>query len=221
MMTLIASAGAAHAALSIDYTIGGSGSISYDPTVNNYLSGSGIGVTSVTGNDTPLNPGSTLPISNGVMSFQTGALTGTTGGNTWNFGSGGTITLQGGFSANNTNYPAATDLITGTFISASVTELQVGEYQFNFVGASLAGADNPNLYQYFGIPAGYVSSNALNLSFIAESNTGGGFSSLNIYNGTVADAPTPASSSTPIPAAVYLFGSGLMGLVGMRRKMMN
>lgn len=29
----------------------------------------------------------------------------------------------------------------------------------------------------------------------------------------------PQASATPIPAAVYLFGSGLMGLVGIRRKM--
>lgn len=36
---------------------------------------------------------------------------------------------------------------------------------------------------------------------------------------TSADGSTTLSAATPIPAAVYLFGSGLMGLVGLRRKM--
>ncbi len=38
---------------------------------------------------------------------------------------------------------------------------------------------------------------------------------------TNADGSTTLSSlaPTPIPAAIYLFGSGLVGLVGMRRKM--
>ncbi len=39
---------------------------------------------------------------------------------------------------------------------------------------------------------------------------------------TYADGSTalnPAASPTPIPAAVYLFGSGLLGLAGLRRKM--
>ena len=90
---LISSAGVGHAALSMDYTVGGSGSIYYDPTVNNFLNGNNLTVSSVTGNDTQLNAGVTLPITSGLLNFQTGALTGQTG-NIWNFDGPGTITVQ-------------------------------------------------------------------------------------------------------------------------------
>ena len=206
------SAEAAHAALSIDYTVGGSGLISYDPTVNNFLNGNALNVTGVTGNDAKLNTGITLPIIDGLLNFQTGALTSLTG-NSWNFGSGGTITLQGGIAA--LNLPTGTTLLSGSFLSASVTALPLGSYQFDIMGASLEGTDNQNIYQYYGIPAGSGSSLALNLSFIGMSNAGGSFTSLNNFGGIVVDSPTPV----PIPAAAYLFGSGLMGLLGIRRRM--
>jgi hypothetical protein len=211
-ITLISSAGAAHAALSIDYTIGGSGSISYDPTINTFLNGNALTVTGVTGNYTQSNTGTMLPVTSGLLNFQTGALTSQTG-NVWYFNSGGTITLQGGISA--LNLQPSTTLLSGNFLSASVTELALGSFQFDIVGAALDGAENPNIYQYYGIPAGYTSSLALNLSFLGMSNTGGGFTSTNNFGGVVVDAPTP----TPIPAAAWLFGSGLIGLGGIRRKM--
>jgi hypothetical protein len=36
---------------------------------------------------------------------------------------------------------------------------------------------------------------------------------------TTAAGSTVTPTNTPIPAAAYLFGTGLMGLVGLRRKM--
>jgi len=211
---LISSTGAAHAELSIDYTIVGSGSISYDPTINTFLNGNTLAVTGVTGNNTVLNTGITLPISSGLLNFQTGALT-SQAGNIWNFDSGGAITLQGGISA--LNLPTGTTLLSGNFLSASVTELALGGFQFDIVGATFRGTDNPNIYQYYGIPAGSAGSFALDLSFIGMSNTGSGFTSINNFGGVVLDAPTPTS----IPAAAWLFGSRLIGLVSIRRKMKN
>jgi hypothetical protein len=61
-----------------------------------------------------------------------------------------------------------------------------------------------NLYYYGaipGTPGAYAGTNVSGMTTYAD-----GHSALN--------GPT-----TPIPAAVYLFGSGLMGLVGLRRKM--
>ena len=212
-VTLTAGVNAAHAALAIDYTVTGDSlsSIIYDPSLDAFLHGNNLTVTGVTGTDTQLNAGVTLPILNGALNFQTGALTSATG-TTWNFGSGGTITLQGGISA--IGLPSNTTLITGSFNSASVTELALGTYQFDIVGATFGDSDNPNIYQYFGVPDNSTCTNALNLSFIGTSNAGGGFTSINNYGGVVVDSPTP----TPIPAAAWLFGSGLMGLVGLRRK---
>ncbi|MCF7986847.1 MAG: VPLPA-CTERM sorting domain-containing protein [Methylovulum sp.] len=44
--------------------------------------------------------------------------------------------------------------------------------------------------------------------------TGGGLSNYRSYLGPEIHAPT----ATPVPAAVWLFGSGLVGLIGIRRK---
>jgi hypothetical protein len=211
MAILISSAGGAHAALSIEYSVGGAGSIYYDPMQNNFLNGTGLMVTGVTGNETALNSGMTLPITNGLLNFQTGAFTGKTG-NVWNFDSAGTIALQGGISA--INVPANTTLLTGSFLSASVTELSLGSYQFDIVGATFGNTDNPSIYQYYGVPTGSIGSGALNLSFIGTSNAGGGFTSTNNFGGVVVDSPTPV----PIPAVAWLLGSGFIGLVGIRNR---
>ncbi|HUJ16789.1 MAG TPA: hypothetical protein VL197_02255 [Nitrospirota bacterium] len=60
---------------------------------------------------------------------------------------------------------------------------------------------------YYGLPSGINgTSTGLNVSTIR----------------TMADGSTvlnPGAPATPIPAAAYLFGSGLLGLVGLRRKM--
>ena len=206
-VTLISGINAAHAALSISCTVtgGSSSSIVYDPSVDAFLHGNNLTVTGVTGTDTQQNAGITLPISNGALNFQTGAFTGKTG-NVWNFGSGGTIAMTGGISAP-LNLPANTTLLTGSFISAGVTELSLGSYQFDIVGATFGGSDNSNIYQYFGVPANSTCSNALNLSFIGAANTGGGFTSINNFGGIMVDTLIP----TPIPAAAWLLGSGLLG----------
>lgn len=213
-VTLISLTGAAHAALSISYSVSGdtSSSIAYDPSGEVPLYGNNLTVTSVTGNDTILNPGITLPITDGLLNFQTGALTGQTG-NVWNFGSAGTVSLQGGISA--LGLPASTTLLSGSFQSASVTVLPLGSYQFDIVGASFGGTENQNIYNFFGIPADSTYASALNLSFIGTPNAGGGFISSNNFGGVVVDTQTP----TPIPAAAWLFGSGLFGLIGIKRKM--
>jgi len=212
--TLIYGAGAAHAALSINYAVTGgpASSIVYDPSVDAFLHGNYLTVTGVTGTDTQQNAGATLAITNGALNFQTGALTGKSG-NMWSFGAGGTITLTGGISAP-LDLQANTTLLQGSFTSASVTALPLGSYQFDIVGATFGDSDNPQIYQYFGIPANYACNNAMNLSFIGTAISGGGFTSTNNFGGVLVDSPVP----TPVPAAAWLLGSGLLGLVGIRRR---
>jgi hypothetical protein len=211
-LILILSTKAAHAALSISYSVNWdtSSSIVYDPSVDAFLHGNNLTVTSLTGTDTQQNAGA-LTISNGTLNFQAGPVTGQTG-NVWNIGSAGTITLQGEIPA--LSLFTSTTLLSGSFQAASVTVLPFGQSQFDIIGATFVGLENPNISQYFGIPANSTSTCALNLSFIGSSNAGGGFTSSNNFGGVVANDALP----TPLPAAAWLFGSGLFGLFSVKRR---
>jgi len=210
--TMVLSAGAAQAAYTIDYTIGNEQNtlVSYDPNGDKALHGSNLSVTGVTGQGTPSNNGVTLPITSGNLTFQTGALT-SYSNNTWIFGTPGSFTLTGAIQSN-----PSTTLVSGHFTSASITaiDLQAGSFKFNIFGAGLEDFDNRSVYNYFGVPDSYTCTNALALTFTANIAGNGGFTSSTITSGTLVDSPTP----TPIPAAAWLLGSGLMGLVGIRRR---
>jgi hypothetical protein len=213
--TQIQLAGTAHAALSLDYTVGGSGSIGYD-TMLNVLNANGLTVTGVTGNDTPSNQGTTLSIIDGSLIFQTGALA-SQSGNVWNFSSGGTIALTGMIQGGQiSGFPANTStLLTGSFLSASVTQLPLGQDLFYIVGATFGGNVNSSICQYFGLSATSNFSNALNLSFTGTPLAGGGFLSSNNFGGAVVDSP---QTPTPLPAVAWLFGSGLFGLFCAKKR---
>ncbi len=217
VVALIYGAGAAHAALSIEYSISdtqpANASVHYDPNGDGTLRGVNLSVTGVRGNETAKNPGVTLAITDGNLAFQTGALT-SLSGSTYYFGSPGSFTLTGGISALGLN-DANTNLVSGHFISASVTSIDLNTFKFEIVGAALNDYDNSSIYSYFGVPEDDTCSNALALSFIATTLNGSGFTSTNITGGTLVDTPVP----TPIPAAAWLLGSGLAGLAGIRRRM--
>jgi len=229
MAILISSAGGAHADMTIAYTLAGAANSTVSCTSQNWdVIGSGIAVTNVTGYNTPQNPGINLPISSGFLSFTTAPMTGSSFSNglgTWNFGSGGTFNVTGGIpaiSALNSNNSA---LISGSFNNATVQEFALGQYEFFITGASLNATDNANIYNYYGLPSGATSSIAFELTFNGQNTVNNhgqvtGFTSLNTtWSGILEDAPT--LTATPIPAAAYLFGSGLMGLAGIRRKIKN
>ncbi|MGD0883741.1 MAG: VPLPA-CTERM sorting domain-containing protein [Thermodesulfovibrionales bacterium] len=223
MATLISSTGAANADMSIVYDTGTSGSVAISSATMSNFTGSNIALADVYGLATPQNAGvgSALPITNGVLNFSSGALTQTGTnqfGQYWYGNSGGQITLQGGIPGI-VGVANGSTLLTGSFLNATVQALGSGSYQFTIAGAQLAATDNQSVYNYYGIPMGDVSSNDMNLTFTASTNNTGGFTSLNIINGSVIDTPMMAqSTSTPIPAAVWLLGSGLMGLVGIRSR---
>ncbi|MFA7061815.1 MAG: VPLPA-CTERM sorting domain-containing protein [Pedobacter sp.] len=213
--TMVSLPGAANAAISIDYSISGNqpsdASIYYNPNVDTTLHGVNLSVTGVRGNGTSGHSGETLAITSGKLNFQTGSFT-SQSGNTLNFGTPGSFTLTGGIAALGLSDP--TILVTGHFTSASVTSIDlVGNFKFDIVGAGLEDSDNKNIYSYFGVSDDFTCTNALALSFTAN-HVNGGFTSSTITGGILVDSPTP----TPIPAAAWLLGSGLMGLVGVRRR---
>jgi len=128
------------------------GSVSWNGSSTGDLTGSGIGVLTTMGFGTPNNNGS-LWISDGSLSFTSGAYNGTMG-STWSWGAG-TITVTGciqGVTASNCNQNDNTVLFTDNFSSISITstgELVLGQN---------SGVYNSAVAAYFGLPASFTDS---------------------------------------------------------------
>lgn len=95
-----------------------------------------------------------------------------------------------------------------------------GEIAFNLGVGELVYGTIANPINLFNLAAdGTVTQIGVNSAGIATdpSNQKGGFFSLS-SNGTVTWSPTAAVSAVPLPAAVWLMGSGLFGLIGVGRR---
>ena len=172
------------------------------------LIGAGIDVDDVIGLNTPLNTNVFSICASCTLDFQTGA---STGG--WNFGAGGTISITGGIDFPDATTDIATDstLMTGTFDSATVVDLGSGAFKFQIVGGSFTDTKHPELLAFYGLPdIGYIG--GLNISFSTTANMGDSFTSGQIFSGDVVNQPVP------VPAAVWLFGTGFIGLIGIARR---
>jgi len=157
---------------------------------------------------TPLNDEVTLPITSGVLTFDTGAFAGYAA-NEWDFGAGGSITLTG-------NIPSlgiSGILMSGTFESMEVYKL--GNTKFAIAGSLFYDTKNPVLTGYYGLPSYmpdgqtlYPYLGSFNISFNLGSYTpGGAFSSNGVQSGDVKNDP-----AIPEPVTLLLWGAGLIGL---------
>jgi hypothetical protein len=173
------------------------------------LQGAGIDVDDIVGLGTPSNDNILSKCLFCVLDFTTG---GSTGG--WNFGAGGTITIIGGvdLSFDGTQEIAnGSTLLSGTFYSAKVVDLGSGSFEFQIVGGSFTDTKHPELLAFYGLPeVNYIG--GLNISFSTSANPDEAFTSTQIFSGDIVNQPVP------VPAAVWLFGSGLLGLVGIARR---
>jgi hypothetical protein len=172
------------------------------------LIGSNIDVDDVIGLSTPGNPGIVSICASCSLDFTTGA---SSGG--WNFGAGGTITITGGidFPDSTTDIGTGSTLLSGTFDSATVIDVGSGTFEFQIVGGSFTDTKNSVLLAFYDLPD-VLYAGGLNLSFSTGAPMGNAFSSSTLYSGDVVNQPVP------VPAAVWLFGSGLVGLASIARR---
>lgn len=172
------------------------------------LIGNNIDVGAIVGIGTPSNSGTSLVCDKCKLRFDTG-----NHGGSWNFAGGGSIDIKGGIPAIGIT-ATNTVLLSGTFASAAVHDIGGGLFNFKIVVGDTFDTKHPDLLAYLGMPAsGYIGT--LNISFStkkANVSSGGSFNSDTIFSGNI------ANTVVPVPAAVWLFGSGLIGLIGIARR---
>ena len=203
-------------AIELDFNLSAptSGTISYGGG-GGVLIGSNIEVDNVVGLSTPANANVTSVCLSCLLNFNSGTLTGSgpQNGGWWSFGSGGTISITGGVQLQGgTDISLGSTLLTGSFNNAFVQDLGT---QFKVTFGSFSDTKHADLLSYYGLTPGTPFQGALTLLFAAPDNGAGtAFTSTSVFSGNVVNAP----AAVPLPAAVLLFGSGLVGLAGALRK---
>ncbi|MCA9473080.1 MAG: PEP-CTERM sorting domain-containing protein [Nitrospirales bacterium] len=179
------------------------GTITFDTNTGGTFSGSGIAIDRVRADSTALN------CTNCSLSFETGPLLSAAGG-FYTYGGGGSILIEGGTSGG-LNLPNTT-LLTGSFSDTS--NFVVSTDSFTTSGGTGSDTKNPDLIAYFGEtgPFGF-SFSTLSFGKPTEINPG-------VFQATVSEVDlinTPVPNPVPVPSAVLLMGTGLMGLILFRR----
>jgi hypothetical protein len=177
------------------------------------LTGSGIDIVDITGNDTVSNNGTTVTCSNCMLDFTTGNYT-SFSNETWNFLSGGTVSISGGidFPGGTTDVIDGSTLLSGVFTSAQVHDHTQGELHLHIDGATFTDTKHSALTDFYGLPGGQYTG-GMTITFQTEDGItpGTAFNSNIINSGSVINQPVP------IPAAIWLFLSGILGLLGLAK----
>lgn len=184
------------------------GSISYNGT-GGALIGTNIDVDNVVGLSTPANANVTSTCLSCTLNFTSGLNT-SAGGGTWQFGPGGSISVTGGvdFQGSIPDISLRSTLLTGTFSSATVSDAGVFEVTFG----SFTDVKHPSLLSYYGMPGGNYDG-SLTILFSAVVGPGNAINSTSLFGGSIANI-----AAVPVPAAAWLFGSGLLGLYSAVRR---
>lgn len=193
-----------------------SGTIDYGFTSATQLVGTDIQVDKIVGVNTPHNSGVTLVITGGLLNFTSAGGAGFSfNANTWNWAGAGPITITGGIPA--LGIADGTILMSGTFQNVAVNKVWD---QFLVTTAVFIDSKNETLVDYFYHGAIIPSwTGAFNISIAVDQapDPGGFFISNPVVSGNVWNTPE-SIIPIPLPASVWLLGSGLLGLLGLRRK---
>lgn len=197
-----------------------SGSIRYSGDDTDPLIGRNISVDNVIGLNTPSNAGVFGRCDRCTLNFSSGAFenitTESNGFSTWNFSGGGAISVVGGIDfdlnpSNSLDIARGTTLLSGTFDSVSVTQLDADRFGIRLAEGAFSDTKNATLLAFYGLPIGIDYLGDLAISFDAT-RRGQGFGSSSVFNGTIVNSPVP------VPAALWLMLSALAGLFGFTKR---
>jgi len=186
------------------------------------LVGSDIEVDQVMGLGTPNDPDVPYSLIDGEFDFETGNWSNhshTGNVHRWTFSGGGSLTLTGGVDFPGDSWDIAYDaeqppeLMHGEFSFCEVTYVDLpGAQNWSVAIASFTDTKHADLLGYYGMPSGLYNGN-FNISFeVEDTDPTDGFTSSDVLSGDISNYPI-----IPTPAAAWLLGSGLIGLVVVRR----
>ncbi|MFA5112000.1 MAG: hypothetical protein WC443_11380 [Desulfobaccales bacterium] len=179
--------------------------VTYDG-VGGPLVGTNIEVESVNVSGAPLNNGF-YPITDGLLNFTTGAFD-SSGALNWVFNGGGSITINGNIALN----PLFDIDMSGTFAGNVVAAQNSDPDTTHSIIADFTDTKGLDWLTLFGInDPNFIGT--MNLSFATPTAISPG----DAINSSVTDVGA-VHNTVPVPPAVWLFGSGLLALVGLRRK---
>ena len=170
------------------------------------LVGSGLGVASITGTDSPLHPDQVLNLMGGQLDFTTGAFSGTAGGTGWNFAKGGSVSVTGAIPS--LGIAAGTVLLEGSFTGTTTVRPQDAS-DLKALGATSLHVVNPQLASYLGLSTGSTISSRVSDIFHAQGTPGSSF---------VSECPTSGEVTVPEPGMIELYASTLLGLTAWGRR---
>lgn len=187
-----------------------SGTVSYAGGTTNPMVGTGIEIVDIIGLGTSSNAGTAVTCSSCTLSFTTGNYTGFSG-DTWDFLAGGTIQITGG--VDSLSIADGSTLLDGSFTSAQLHDHSNGVFHLHLNATTFTDTKNSTLTDFYGLPdIPYIGGMTITFQTDTGITPGMAFTSNIINSGSVINQPVP------IPAAVWLFGSGLLGLTGIARR---
>jgi hypothetical protein len=191
----------------VDFLVFNSGgSVTYTPTSasTGTLTGANIEISKVIGYYTPANPSVaywTLVHDPGTvtLSFTAPATVIYSGGGIANYSAfGGTVAIK---------YSGGGDLLNGTVLNGVMTNMNINFQQGTFGAKFHCDALSAAIQGFYGV--GDLPLGSISLSGVPNA----GLTSFTPNTGSV--------SVVPIPGAVWLLGTGLVGLVGVRRRFLS
>jgi hypothetical protein len=192
-----------------------SGSISYAGGAAP-LVGTGMDVDSLVGLGTPLKNGIGVNLIGAHLNFTTGNYAGHNA-TMWDFGGGGTITIDGCADVDSDGGPCDASDISGALLNGIWTNAQVMSFGtvFKITGGSFMSVQSPALLSWLGLTSPGLVPGNIALSFDAGNLPPKGFNSSLVLAGEVVNTFSgldPALDPAPEPTTLALLGSGLIAI---------